>query len=108
MRPEDIRRLYAEESPADDAEARETQERVRTDPDEARGMIKVLYAMSTEDRDFALLLRMFLEASMMRLIEEHAEQDDAFALDCGKLIVDLMQTTMRPVRRGKVKTARSA
>lgn len=108
MRPEDIRRLYAEESAATDEEARDSQQRARTDPDEARALIKTLYAMSTEDRAFAVLLRMFLEASMMRLIEEHAAEDDSFALDSGKLIIDLMNMTMRPVPRGKPKTARSA
>lgn len=70
----------------------------------------VLYSMSVEDRDFAMLLRLFLEGTTMRLIEERAAADDAEALKCSNLIVDLMQMTMRRVPRGRqsTKTTKSA
>lgn len=110
MRPEDIRRLYASESEATDQEAKETQEQARTDPDQARRLMQVLFAMSVEDRDFALLLRLFLEGTTMRHIQERAEADDEEALKCSNLIVDLMQMTMQPVQRGRqsAKKAKSA
>lgn len=108
MRPEDIRRLYAEESEATDEEARETQQRARSDPEEARRLLKVLYAMSTQDRDFAMLLRLWLEGTLMRHLEECAAADDAEALKQANLLIDLMQATMRRVPRGKPRTARSA
>lgn len=110
MRPEDIRRLYAEESAATDDEFARSQQRARTDPEEARRLMHVLYSMSVEDRDFAMLLRLFLEGTTMRLIEERAAADDAEALKCSNLIVDLMQMTMRRVPRGRqsTKTTKSA
>lgn len=108
MRPEDIKRLYAAESAATDEESRETQERARTDPEEARRLLQVLYVMSTEDRDFAMLLRLFLEGTLMRHIEARAASDPAEALLQSNLLIDLMQATMRRTPRGKPKTARSA
>lgn len=107
MKPEDIRRLYRGEQAASDAEAARTRAETLRDPDAARALIKTLYSLALEDRSFAQLLRMFLEASMMRLIEEHAEQDDAFALDSAGLIFKLMDL-MAPPPRGKPKSARSA
>lgn len=108
MRPEDIKRLYASESSATDEESRQTQHEARTDPEQARRLIKVIYAMSTEDRDFAMLLRLFLEGTLMRYIEERATADDTEALLQSNLLVDLMNATMRRVQRGKSRTARSA
>jgi hypothetical protein len=109
MRPEDIRRMYRGEEPATEEEHRQTRAQARTDPEEARRFLHVLYAMSTEDASFAMLLRLFLEGMQMRLIEERAAADDAFALDCAKLITDLMDaTTMRPTPRGKPRPTRSA
>lgn len=110
MRPEDIRKLYASEDAATDQEAHKTQQEARTDPDQARRLIQVLYSMSVEDRDFAMLLRLFLEGTTMRHIQERVEADDDEALKCSNLIVDLMQMTMRPVQRGRqsAKKAKSA
>jgi hypothetical protein len=110
MRPEDIRRIYAEEAAADDAEAHATQTEARTDPEAARKLLAVLYAMSVEDRSFALLLRLFMEGTTMRYIEERMAADDAEALKCSNLIVDLMQATMQRTPRGRqsTKTTRSA
>jgi hypothetical protein len=107
MKADDIRRLYRAVDPAMAQEAAETANEARTDPVQARRLIKTLYSLSVEDRAFAMLLRMFLEASMMRLVEEHAEQDDAFALDCAKLITDLMER-MTPPARGRARPAKSA
>ena len=108
MRPDDIRRLYAAEDPATASEAARTREEARTDPDQARRLVQVLYAMSVEDRDFAMLLKLFLEGMTMRLIEERAASDDQFALDCAKLITDLMDATMKKTPRGKPRTAKTA
>ena len=107
MRPEDIRRLYRDVDPATAREAAETANEARADPDQARRLIRVIYSLSVEDRAFALLLHMFLEASMMRLVEEHAEQDDDFARDCAQLITDLMDK-MAPASRGRARPTRSA
>ena len=53
MRPDDIRRLYAAETEATASEAARTREEARSDPDQARRLVQVLYAMSVEDRIFA-------------------------------------------------------
>ena len=108
MKPDDIRRLYAAEDPATASEAARTREEARTNPEQARRLVQVLYAMSVEDRDFAMLLRLFLEGMTMRLIEERVAGDDQFALDCAKLITDLMDATMRRTPRGKPRTAKTA
>lgn len=108
MRPEDIRRIYQSEDPATEEEHRQTRAQARTDPEEARRLLQVLYAMSTEDTSFAMLLKLFLEGMQMRLIAERAAADDSFALDCAQLITDLMDATMRRTPRGKPRPARSA
>lgn len=96
MKPEDIRQLYRDEDAATDEEAAQTRQDVTTDPEQARRYLASVYALSTEDRDFALLLKLFLEGMLMRLIQERAEQDDAYALDCAKLITSLMDTMKAP------------
>jgi hypothetical protein len=107
MTPDDIRRIYRREREATDAEARVTFEAARTDPAVARTLIAVLFSLSVEDRDFALMLRLFLEGTLMRYIQERADADDQEALACGQLITDLMHATMPPPRGkpGKAKTA---
>lgn len=107
MKPDDIRRLYHEVDAATATEAAETASAARTDPEQARKLLKVLYSLSVEDRAFALLLQLFLDGMLMRLIEERAATDDAFALECGTLIVELMEK-MLPPPRGRPRTARSA
>lgn len=108
MRPEDIRRMYRRERAATDEEFRAIADEVRTDPAQARNLLATLYSLSVEDRDFAVLLSLFLEGMLMRHIQERADGDDAYALECAALIADLMRDTMRPPR-GKpgrsVKTA---
>jgi hypothetical protein len=108
MKPEDIRRLYRRETPATEAEAAETTGETRTDPEQARRLIEVLYSLSVEDRDFALLLKLFLEGMLMGLIQQRAESDDAYALQCAELITDLMAATMKRVPRGKPRPTKSA
>lgn len=106
MKAEDIRRMYRAVDPATATEAAETANEARRDPEQARRLIKTLYSLSVEDRTFALLLRMFLEGMLMRLIEDRAN-DDLYALECGRLIVELMEKMTIP-ERGRPKTARSA
>ncbi len=108
MRPEDIRKLYRAEGAATAEEARAAREEARTDSDQARRFLATLYSLSVEDSAFALLLRLFLEGIQMRMIEERAAADDAFALDCAKLIQDLMDGMARPARGRPAKPARSA
>ena len=96
MTPDEIRRLYHRERAATDEEAAETTESMRTDPATARAMIATLYSLSVEDRHSALLLKLFLEGTLMRLVEERAGSDDAFALACGGLIADLMRDMASP------------
>jgi len=107
MRPEDIRRLYREVDPATAQEAASAASEARTDPEQARRVIAVLYSLSVEDRVFAMLLKLFLEGMLMRLIEERAQQDDGYALICGQLIVELMEK-MQPPMRGRARPAKSA
>lgn len=108
MTPEEIRQLHRREDPATAAEAATTREAIRSNPETARAYLKVLYGLSTEDPAYALLLKMLLEGTLMRLIEERAAHDDAFALEVGRLATDLQDRLARPARgrpKGQVKTA---
>lgn len=107
MKPEDIRRIYRQEQAASEAEFRTVAEEARTDPATARRLLAVLYSLSVEDRSFATLLHLFIEGMMMQFIQERAKGDDAYALECGSLIIDLMRDTMRPPR-GKPRSAKTA
>jgi hypothetical protein len=64
-----------------------------TDPEQARRLITIVYGLSVDDPAFTKLLSLFLGATMMWLIEEHADQDDDFACRCGAIIRDLMDRT---------------
>lgn len=103
MKPEDIRRLYRQEGAATEEEAQTTFEAIRTDPELARNHIAVLQALAEGgDRDVALLLSAFIAHASIALITERMAQDDAYALRCGAIVVDLMER-MKPgsTPRGK-------
>lgn len=113
MKPDDIRRLYRDVDMATAEEAAAAANEAQTDPAQARRFIQVLYSLSVEDRTFALLLQLFLEGALMRIIQDRAEQDDVFALECAELINELMAkmaADRQPVPRGRPgkKTARTA
>lgn len=112
MKPEDIRRLYREVDPAMADEAATIANEATTDPAQARRLIAVLYSLSVEDRVFALLLSMFLEGMIMRVIQGLAEKDDEFAVGAAQLITELMDkmaADRAPTLRGRSgRTARSA
>lgn len=112
MKPDDIRKLYRAESAADDAEARETQQDARTNPDTARALLLTLYSLAGEDREFDQLLQLVLKVGMMQLLVQEAEQSDRFALQMAETIIDGMET-LKPdsrVQRGRqaAKKAKSA
>jgi hypothetical protein len=107
MSPEEILRLYRRETPATAAEAAATIQEVRSDPEAARAYLRVIYSLSTEDPSFALLLKMLLEGLLMRLIEERAERDDAFAVEAARLATDLADRLARPPR-GRPKNVKTA
>jgi len=112
MTPEDIRKLYASEDAADTAEARQTQEQARTDPDTARKLLLTLYALGGEDQEFGELLNLVIKVATMQLIAMKVHEDDDFALKIAELILDGMET-MKPgsrVQRGRqsAKKARTA
>lgn len=100
MNADDIRKLYRNVDPATAQEAAAAANEARTDPEQARRLIATLYALSTEDRTFVRLLRLFLESMLMQMIEERAAIDDAYALVCGELIVSLMASMLPPQRGG--------
>lgn len=108
MHPDDIRRLYQEESEATEEEARATQDEVRSDPEAARTLVDVLAALATQEHDSAVLLQLVLNNALLGFVRERMAQDDAYALHIGKLIV-AMQEKLKPaskVKRGKnAKTA---
>jgi hypothetical protein len=110
MKPEDIRRLYREEDPATQEEARKFQEEARTDPAQARRLLLTIYALGGEDPEFARLLDLVLKVGIMQLIVLRAQDDDKFALQIAETIIDAMEQ-LKPgsrVRRGKPKQARTA
>ena len=110
MTPDDLRKLYASESPATDDEARATAHEARTDPDQARRLLLTLYTLAGEDRVFDQLLQLVIKAGTMQLLAEYAARDDAFALKLAELILDGMEELARPVARGRqaAKKARTA
>lgn len=99
MTPEDLRKLYRDESPATDNEARETANEARTNPDQARRLLLTLYALGGEDREFAELLNLVLKVATMQLIALKAHEDDDFALKMAELILDGMQQMAKAAQR---------
>ena len=102
MDPEDIRRLYRRETPAGAAEAAETERKARSDPDEARRFILTIFALESEDAEFARLVALFTKAAIADLIVTRAGEDDAFALRMAELLVDAMHQ-LKPPPRGRPK-----
>lgn len=99
MTPEDIRKLYAEETEASPDEARETAEDARTDPDQARRLIVTLYSLAGEDRAFDQLLSLILKVGTMQLLVQASEADDTFALRMAELILDGMEQMAKMAER---------
>lgn len=112
MRADDIRKLYQTVDPATADEAATAANEAQTDPAQARRLLQVLYSLSVEDVTFAMLLRLFLEGALMRVIQGLAEKDDTFAMECAQLINELMAsmaTERAPVLRGRPgRTTKSA
>lgn len=108
MKPDDIRRLYRNEEAASSAEARETAEQIKNDPEMARHMLQTLYTLGSEDRQFAELVDLVAKVGAMQLIMMAAHQDDEFAKRIGVLILEGMEWIAKVntrVPRGKVKSA---
>ena len=105
MNEDDLRRLFAKETPATAKEAAQTRAEIRTNPGMARKLLLVLYAMSGEDREFNQLLNLVLKVATMQLVARAMADDETFALQIGELILDGMEQ-MKPTPRGK--KARSA
>ena len=112
MTPEEIKHLYETEPAASEQEARETEQEVMTDPEEARRFLQTMYVLSTEDPAFANLLQSFLATMWALKVKEWAMADDAYALICAKQAIAIMglmkQEPPKRTPRGKPKTARSA
>lgn len=108
MKPEDIRKLYREVDAATFSEAAQTTEEIRTDAEQARRFIQTMYALASEDPEFAKLYRLWLENMMSLLLSERIEADDAFALKGGELLIGLMARTSERTPRGKPKHPKSA
>jgi hypothetical protein len=109
MRPEDIRKLYRQETAATEEEARQAQQEAKTDPEQARRLILTLYALAGEDATFHALHKLVLEAALMQLIVIRAADDDQFALQMAELIIEGMERlTPKRTPRGKMRTTRSA
>lgn len=113
MTPDDLRKLYRDESAATDTEARETAQTARTDPDQARRLLITLYTVAGEDRVFDQLLQLVIKAGVMQLLAQAAAADDTFALRMAELILDgmaeLAQAQQRTPRgRQAAKKARTA
>jgi hypothetical protein len=99
MTPEDIRKLYRDEAPATDEDARATQEEARTDPAQARRLLVTLYSLAGEDRVFDDLLSLVLKVGTMQLLVQAAEADDTFALRMAGLILDGMEQMAKASQR---------
>lgn len=108
MKSDDIRKLYAAERPATDEEARNGFHRMRTDPSEARAAIQTLAALAGEDGSFAMLLQLWQSRMIGALIAERIASDDAFAIEAGKILAELMEQTSRRTSRGRPRPTKSA
>jgi hypothetical protein len=106
--PEDIRRIYAEESEASPDEARATADEARRDPDQARRLLVTLYALAGEDREFDQLLHLVLKVGTMQLLIQASEADDRFALHMAELILDGMEAMKPGSGVGKVSRGRQS
>lgn len=104
MRPEDIRKLYHQETEATPEEAAAAAKEAREDPDQARRLLLSMYALAGEDADFDRLLQLVIKVGSMQLIADAAHKNDQFALRMAELITDAMEQlkpgSMR-VPRGK-------
>jgi len=105
MTSDDIRRMYRDSHGATSAEARATEARIRSDPEEARRLILALFALAGEDPAVATITDLVVRAGAMLLIVEAAERDDQVALRLGALIIDGLHTLPGRTPRGKVKSA---
>jgi len=108
MTPEDLRKLYRDESEASPDEARATAGAARTDPDQARRLLVTLYALAGEDREFDQLLSLVLKVGTMQLLIQAAETNDRFALQLAELILDGMETIKPGSGVGKVARGRQS
>jgi hypothetical protein len=99
MRPDDLRKLYRDESAATDDEARTTEQEARTDPEQARRLLLTLYSLAGEDPVFDQLLQLVLKAGTMQLLAQAAAADDTFALRMAELILDGMEQLAKAARR---------
>lgn len=102
---DDIRRMFRDATGATSAEARATEARIRSDPEEARRLILALFALAAENPTVAAVCDLVVRAGAMMLIVEAAERDDQFALRLGALIIDGLHTLPGRTPRGKVKSA---
>lgn len=113
MTPEDLRKMYRDEPEATDDEAREAQQEARTDPDQARRLLILLYSLAGEDQVFGELLNLVIKVGTMQLIATKTHEDDDFALKMAELILDGMETMAKqaartPRGRQSAKKARTA
>jgi len=99
MTPDDLRKLYRDEAPATDDEARAFDQEARTDPDQARRLLVLLYALAGEDRVFDQLLSLVLKTGTMQLLVQASEADDTFALRMAGLILDGMEQLTEQAHR---------
>ena len=109
MTPDEIRRLYHDLPATTAAEYERNTELIRTDPDSARAHILVMEALARDDHHLALLLSAFTGQLALELIKERAAADDAFALRCGQVVLDLMERmAQRKTPRGRPRDAKMA
>lgn len=111
MNADDIRALYARETPATPEEAAETEADARTDPAQARRLLSVLYALASEERAAAEVLNATMFTLLMDHVMERAARDDAYALRVADLIIQQQALIAQRARAAKVprgKRARTA
>lgn len=107
MNIDDARRIIAEAAPASEAEVEAGRQRLMTDPNEARLGYMALMTMAADDPAMNRVADVLIKSTLMRLILDAMERDDAYALAVGRMLADLM--TPRRVPRGKPgKKARAA
>jgi len=102
MNKEDVRKLYRDEAPASADEAARTAKEATTDPNAARALFDVVFALAPQDPMFEALFRALLDSVLIDHISERMQRDDEYALVISRRITMFMErANATPPQRGK-------
>jgi hypothetical protein len=105
MQPDDVRAAFEQAEPATAEEAAAYREEALRDPATARSYLANMERIAGVDPLAALILSLFVGQAVLKLIQDRAASDDAFALDCARLLFEASDRARTvkspPTPRGK-------